>query len=97
MYFQCEETFKLLPFVNHIKRTKCFAGDFMDDQWSSRICVQNLDLLKNFLENAKALFLMKIQITQLKNHLHESSLLNSVGTSLGKQIKYFVLIKSYQE
>ena len=30
-------------------------------------------------------------------HLHELSLLNSVGTSLEKQMKHFTLIKSKQE
>ena len=56
-----EETM-LLPFVNHMKKTQCFAGDFMDDQWSFRNCVQNQGLLMKFSENMNFLFFMKVQI-----------------------------------
>ena len=24
---------KVMPFVNHMKKTECVAGEFMDDQW----------------------------------------------------------------
>ena len=36
----------------------------MDDQLSFRICVQTQALLKNFVETAKFLFLMKVRITR---------------------------------
>ena len=29
------------------KKTKCFAGDFIDNQWSLKFCVQTPGLLKN--------------------------------------------------
>ena len=38
---------KLLSIVNQVKKTKCFAGDFMDNQWSLKFCVQSPGLLKN--------------------------------------------------
>ena len=56
--------FELLPFVNHMRKTECFAGDFMDDHWSFRICVQIPIILKNFLENASFLFSIKVQVTR---------------------------------
>ena len=37
--------FKLLSIVNQKKKTKCFAGDFIDNQRSLKICIQNLNLL----------------------------------------------------
>ena len=45
-----------LSFVIHTKETKYFAGDFMDNQWSFRICVQTQAPLKNFGETAKLVF-----------------------------------------
>ena len=36
----------------------------MDDQLSFKICVQTQTLLKNFVENVKFLFVMKVQITR---------------------------------
>ena len=59
----------------------------MDNQWSFRICVQNQGLLKKFLETAKFLFLIKVQVhvTPQWNHLHESSLINQIA----KEIEIF--------
>ena len=37
---------------NQRKKTKCFTGDFMDNQRSLKFCVQNPGLLKNLWENA---------------------------------------------
>ena len=50
--------FKLLSIVNQMKKTKCFAGDFIDNQRSLKFCVQNPGLLKNLSENANCSFLM---------------------------------------
>ena len=44
--------FKLLSIVNQMKKTKSFAGDFTDNQRSSKFCVQNPGLLQNLWENA---------------------------------------------
>ena len=39
--------FKLLSIVNQMKKAKCFAGDFIDNQQSLKFYVQNPGLLKN--------------------------------------------------
>ena len=33
-----------------MKKTKCFAGDIMDNQWYFMFCVKNHGLLKNLWE-----------------------------------------------
>ena len=64
---------KLLSFVNHKEKTKCFEGDCTDSQWPFRLCVQNHYLLKNFGVNVTILFLMKVLIIDREitcmNHL----------------------------
>ena len=37
---------KLLYFVNHKKKTKCFVGDFIANHFFFKFCVQNYGLLK---------------------------------------------------
>ena len=69
----------------------------MDDHWSFRICVQIPIILKNFGENARFLFSMKVQVTRQLNQLHESCFVHSVGTSLGKETICFSLVKSNQK
>ena len=38
---------KLQSIVNWMKKTKCFAGDFIDNQRSLKFCIKNPSLLKN--------------------------------------------------
>ena len=38
-----------------MKKTKCFAGDLIDNQRSLKFCVKSPGLLKNLLENEKLL------------------------------------------
>ena len=83
-----------MSFVNRKKTTKCFAGDFINNQWPS---AQVHGLFKHLREHAKILFLIKVQITREWDHLHELSFMNSVVTSLGQQMKYFILIQSKQK
>ena len=44
--------FKLLSIVNQMKKTKCFARDYINNQLSLKFCVQNPGLLKNLWGNA---------------------------------------------
>ena len=48
--------FKLLSVVNQMNKTKCFAGDFIDNKRSLKFCIQNPGLLKNWWENANCSF-----------------------------------------
>ena len=44
---------------------------------------------KEFVKQMQKYCFMTVQVTRHWYHLHESSLMNCVGTSLGKRIKYF--------
>ena len=83
----------LLPFINHKKPCKCFAGDFIYNPWTFRFCVQNHGLpeMRKYYFNGSA-----------DNSIMES-LVRIISyeicwdMSWKKNIKYFILPKSKQE
>ena len=64
---------KLLPLISQLEQKKCFAGNFIDKQWSIRFCIENRVLFLKLWENVKILFLIKVQVhvTRDWNHLHK--------------------------